>query len=69
VPPLLAAGYPIIVGEIGIGAYAQQIAPYTAPQADQLATWLDSMLSYFDQHGLGYLGWDWNTEAPPAPDQ
>ena len=65
VPPLAAAGYPIIVGEIGIGAYAQQIAPYTVTQANQLATWLDGMLSYFDQHGMSYLGWDWNTEAPP----
>lgn len=59
------SGYPIIVGEIGIGAYSDDLGPYSTTQAQQLAHWLDGMLTYFDQHGISYLGWDWNTEAPP----
>ncbi|HEY0252706.1 MAG TPA: glycoside hydrolase family 5 protein, partial [Kofleriaceae bacterium] len=65
IPPLLAAGYPVVVGEIGIGVYSNQIAPYTVTQAGHLTTWLESMLVYFDAHDISYLGWDWNTEAAP----
>jgi endoglucanase len=65
VPPILAAGYPIIVGEIGIGAYASSIAPYTDAQGKQLQAWLEGMLTWLDSQGQGYVAWDWNTEAPP----
>ncbi len=62
---VLASGYPFIIGEIGIGAYSSNIAPYTMAQAQELSTWLESMLTWVDQQGEGYLGWDWNTESPP----
>jgi endoglucanase len=65
IPDVLAAGFPVIIGEIGIGAYADAIAPYTVGQANELAAWLESTLSWVDDQGQGYLGWDWNTEAPP----
>ncbi len=64
-PPIIAAGYPIIVGEIGIGAYASSIAPYTDAQGKQLQAWLEGMLTWLDGQGQSYVAWDWNTEAPP----
>ena len=65
VPPLLAAGYPIVVGEIGIDVYAANTGPYSTTQAMQLATWLESMLTWLDSQQQSYLAWDWNTEASP----
>ncbi|MFT3698706.1 MAG: cellulase family glycosylhydrolase [Kofleriaceae bacterium] len=65
IPQLLAAHYPIVVGEIGISVESSDISPYTQAQAGYLTTWLDGLLTYLDLHGIGYLAWDWSTEAPP----
>jgi endoglucanase len=65
IPPLLAAGFPLIVGEIGIDVYSSSTSPYSTTQATQLATWLESMLTWLDGQGASYLAWDWNTEASP----
>ena len=65
IPPVLAAGFPVVVGEVGIGVDSSNIAPYTTTQAQMLATWLDGMLGWIDQQGQSYLGWDWNTVAGP----
>ena len=65
IPGVLAAGYPVVVGEIGIGLYTQALGPYSATQAGQLTAWLESLLAWRDGQGQGYNAWDWNTEAPP----
>jgi aryl-phospho-beta-D-glucosidase BglC (GH1 family) len=61
---VLAAGFPVVTGEIGIGAYSTS-GPYSMTQAQGLGTWLDSMLTWLDQQGQSYVAWDWNTVAPP----
>ena len=65
IPGVLASGYPVVVGEIGIGLYTQALGPYSATQAGQLTTWLESLLAWIDGQGQGYNAWDWNTDAPP----
>jgi aryl-phospho-beta-D-glucosidase BglC (GH1 family) len=65
VPPVLAAGFPVVIGEIGIGAYASSIAPYTDAQGQELDAWLDGMLTWMEGQGQGYLAWDWSVDAPP----
>jgi hypothetical protein len=66
IPPVLAAGFPIVTGEIGTGAYSSNIAPYTDKQAMQLDAWLDSSLTWIEGQGQSYLAWDWNVQAPPV---
>jgi endoglucanase len=65
IPSVLAAGFPVVIGEVGIGAYSNSIAPYTTSQAQGLATWMDGVLNWMDQQNQSYLAWDWNTVAPP----
>jgi aryl-phospho-beta-D-glucosidase BglC (GH1 family) len=65
IPAVLSAGFPVVIGEIGIGVYASSTSPYSTTQAQYLATWLDGMLTWMDQQNQGYVGWDWNTVAPP----
>jgi hypothetical protein len=62
---LLAAGFPVIIGEIGTQVYSSDTGKYSASQATMLDGWLESALSYMDSQQQGYLGWDWNTSAPP----
>jgi hypothetical protein len=66
IPPVLSAGYPVLIGEIGIGAYAASIAPYTDAQGKQLQAWLEGMLTWVEGQEQGYIAWDWNTQAPPV---
>jgi len=65
IPPLLAAGFPLVVGEIGIDVYASSTGSYSTTQATDLASWLESMLTWLDGQQQSYLAWDWNTEAAP----
>jgi hypothetical protein len=62
---VLAAGFPVVIGEIGTQVYSNNTGKYSAAQADMLDTWLDSTLTYMDSQQQGYLGWDWNTSAAP----
>jgi hypothetical protein len=61
----LAAGYPVVAGEIGIPADSTNPPDYTVAQDEMLATWLDDMLTYFDGQGLSYLAWDWSLDSGP----
>jgi endoglucanase len=65
IPPLLAAGYPLIVGEVGIPADSATPANYTATQDQMLATWLDNMLTWLDGQQQNYLAWDWSLDSGP----
>lgn len=62
---ILTAGFPVVIGEIGTQVYASNTGSYSASQATMLDGWLDSALTYMDTQQQGYLGWDWNTSAPP----
>ena len=63
---VLAAGFPLVIGEIGISAFSSATAAkFSAAQVSELETWLDEMLSFADAQGQGYLGWSWNTDTPP----
>lgn len=62
---VLSAGFPVVVGEIGIDTFKNDPSPFTTTQAGYLTTWLDSTLTYLDNQGQSYVAWDWNTEAPP----
>lgn len=65
IPSVLAAGFPVVIGEVGIAVYSNSIAPYTTSQAQGLATWMDGVLTWMDQKGQSYLAWNWNNVAPP----
>ncbi len=62
---VLGAGFPVVMGEIGIDVYASSTGSYSTTQATMLTTWLESALTYMDSQKQGYLAWDWNTSAPP----
>jgi len=62
---VLGAGFPVVIGEIGTDTYASSTPNFTSAQATMLDGWLESVLTSMDGQGQGYLGWDWNTSAPP----
>lgn len=62
---VLAAGFPVVIGEIGTQVYSNNTGSYSGTQATMLDTWLDSVLTYMDGQQQGYMGWDWNTSAAP----
>lgn len=62
---VLAAGFPVVTGEIGIEVFTSNPSPYSPTQATELTTWLESALTYLDSQEQSYLAWDWNTEADP----
>jgi hypothetical protein len=61
---VLAAGYPMILGESGISAY-KTATPFSASQVTELETWYNSLLTWVEQQGQGYLAWTWNTDGDP----
>lgn len=64
---VIAAGYPVVLGEVGISAYSTETAAkFSSTQQQQLQSWLESLLDYMDQKGQGYLAWSWNTASAPA---
>lgn len=62
---VLAAGFPVVMGEVGTEVYSNDTGSYSTMQANMLDTWLDSLLTYMDGQQQGYIGWDWNTSAAP----
>ena len=62
---VLAAGYAVVAGEIGIPADSTSPPNYTTTQDEMLATWLESMLAWLDGQGVGYLAWDWSLDSGP----
>ena len=64
---VLAAGFPVVLGETGISAFSSSTgAPFTATQIQSLMNWQENLLAFMDQQGQGYLGWSWNTDAVPS---
>jgi endoglucanase len=63
---VLAAGFPVVIGESGISAYSASTAmPFSATQLTDIQGWLDGLLSYMEGQGQGYLAWSWNIDTPP----
>jgi hypothetical protein len=64
---VLAAGFPLVIGETGISAYSASSAmPFTAAQVSDLDGWFDNLLTWAEMQGQGYLAWSWNTDTPPV---
>jgi hypothetical protein len=62
---VLSAGYPIVMGEMGISVFSSNPAPYSATQATELSTWFEGMLTWADQQGQSYVAWSWNDDGTP----
>jgi len=64
---VLAAGFPLVIGESGISAYSASTASsFTAAQITDLETWYTNLLTWMEMQGQGYLAWSWNTDTPPV---
>jgi hypothetical protein len=64
---VMAAGFPVVMGESGISAY-QNSNPFSAAQITDLETWYRSLLTYVGGpggQGQSFLAWDWNTDGSP----
>ena len=67
VTDVLAAGYPLVIGELGISAYSTSTAgAFSSAQVTDLEGWLDNIMTWAEGQGQGYVGWSWNTDTPPA---
>jgi hypothetical protein len=63
---VLAAGYPVLIGESGISAYSASTAmPFSAAQITELEAWYDGLLTWMEGQQQSYLAWSWNTNTPP----
>jgi endoglucanase len=63
---VLAAGFPLIIGESGISAFSTASAmPFTSSQITELETWYDNLLTWAEGQGQSYLAWSWNTDTDP----
>jgi hypothetical protein len=64
---VLAAGFPVLIGESGISAYsASTAAMFSAAQITDLENWFDNLLIWMEGQGQSYLAWSWNTDTPPV---
>jgi endoglucanase len=63
---VLAAGFPLIIGESGISAYDSMSAmPFSSSQITEIEGWFDGLLTWAEGQGQSYLAWSWNTDTPP----
>jgi endoglucanase len=66
VTTVLAAGFPLVVGESGISAFSASSAmPFSSSQITDLETWYDNLLTWIQGQGQSYLAWSWNTDTDP----
>lgn len=40
-------------------------SPFSSAQLGELDGWLDSLMTYMEGQGQGYVAWSWNTDTPP----
>jgi hypothetical protein len=63
---VLAAGFPLVIGELGLSAYSSSTAAsFSAAQITDLEMWLDNLLTWAEGQGESYVGWSWNTDTAP----
>ncbi len=64
---VLAAGFPLIIGEAGISAYStSSAASFSTTQISDIEGWLDDLLGWAETEGQSYLAWSWNTDTTPV---
>jgi endoglucanase len=64
---VLAAGFPVLIGEAGISAFSTASAmPFSATQLADLQTWFDGLLTWMEGQGQSYVAWSWNTDTDPV---
>jgi endoglucanase len=64
---VLSAGFPLVLGEVGISAYsASSAASFSTAQITDIEGWLDNLLDWAEGEGQGYLAWSWNTDTTPV---
>lgn len=67
VTDVLDAGFPVVIGELGISAFsAASEQPFSSGQLTELTGWLESVMTFMDAQGQGYVAWSWNTNTPPS---
>jgi endoglucanase len=64
---VLAAGFPLVIGESGISAFSASTAmSFSASQLTDIQGWFDGLLTWTEMQGQGYLAWSWNTDTDPV---
>ena len=64
---VLAAGFPLVIGEAGISAYStSSAASFSSAQVTDVEGWFDNLLTWAESQGQGYLAWSWNTDTTPV---
>jgi hypothetical protein len=64
---VLAAGFPVLIGELGISAFsAQSASSFSSTQVTQITGWFDGLMTWMEQQGQGYVAWSWNTDTNPV---
>ena len=63
----LSAGFPVVIGEMGISAFSKSTASKFSPaQLTVLQAWLDGLMTSMDGQDQGYLAWSWDLDQNPV---
>jgi hypothetical protein len=64
---VLSAGFPVVIGEMGISAFSASTASnFSATQLTALQSWLDAVMTYMEGQKQGYLAWSWDLDQNPV---
>jgi hypothetical protein len=64
---VLSAGFPVVIGEMGISAFSTSTASnFSSAQLTVLQSWLDGVMTYMESQQQGYLAWSWDLDQNPV---
>jgi hypothetical protein len=64
---VLSAGFPVVIGEMGISAFSASTASnFSSAQLTVLQSWLDGLMTYMEGQKQGYLAWSWDLDQNPV---
>jgi Cellulase (glycosyl hydrolase family 5) len=64
---VLSAGFPVVIGEMGISAFSTSTASnFSSAQLSVLQGWLDGLMTYMEGQKQGYLAWSWDLDQNPV---
>jgi|HubBroStandDraft_4_1064222.scaffolds.fasta_scaffold02455_8 hypothetical protein len=64
---VLSAGFPVVMGEMGISAFSASTASnFSSTQLTVLQSWLDGLMTYMEGQHQGYLAWSWDLDQDPV---
>jgi hypothetical protein len=67
IPGVLSAGFPVVIGEMGISAYSSSTASnFSSAQLTALQSWLDGIMTYMEGQQQGYVAWSWDLDQNPV---